>query len=453
MGRRYAVGILALITLITFSFPLTSSCTISNDVHSDIGWDGVWNTSWTIMEYGEFQTYQFNMTIVQTDSTVVGTSDYHNWRLNGTVTGSNTLTGTWAADLPSGAPHTFGQVQLTLGPKGIDFEGVFKGEHHSEWDSRFQVYGVKLPGDNTNDSSGASQDGSDSTTYSPSKESSQESESPVIGAFEASPEAVNAGKTSTLTWNVMNATSVNISPDIGSVGMSGSIAISPVTTTDYTLTASNEYDTVIATISVAVLTSSISTELPVIHSFLANPQDINEGDTSSLSWSISNAYSFMISPNVFRQLDPIVITEDTPVNATVSPSVTTSYTLTAINDIGSVDKTIMITVYPQTTDNYDLNWSGTWDTNWGMMHLTQSLGKVTGTYDYQGGKIEVYISKNLSGNILVGTWSEDPSYAPPDDAGDIEFIMSSDSNSFTGSWRYGSEGDWYGDWNGTRLSP
>ncbi|GAH59895.1 unnamed protein product, partial [marine sediment metagenome] len=91
MGRRtYAVGILALITLITFSFPLTSACTIANDVHSEIGWDGVWNTSWTIMEYGEFQTYQFKMTLVQTDSTVVGTSDYHNWRLNGTVTG-NTL--------------------------------------------------------------------------------------------------------------------------------------------------------------------------------------------------------------------------------------------------------------------------------------------------------------------------------------------------------------------------
>ena len=319
--------------------------------------------------------------------------------------------------------------------------------------------------DATSDSSGTSQDDPDSTTDSPSQESSQElelpstqqssgySESPVIDTFEAVPEAITAGMASTLTWNVMNATSVNISPDIGSVNMSGSIAIFPVTTTDYTLTARNEYDTVTATLSVTVLTKSISTGLPVIHSFLANPQDINEGDTSSLSWSISDAYSFMISPNVFRQLGPIMITENTPIDATVSPSVTTSYTLTAINDIGSVDQTITITVYPQTTTTSDLNWSGTWDTTWGTMYLTQSLGKVTGTYDYQGGNIEGYISKNLSGDILVGTWSENPSYAPSDDAGDIEFIMSPDFNSFTGRWRYGSSGDWYSDWNGTRVSP
>jgi predicted small secreted protein len=299
---------------------------------------------------------------------------------------------------------------------------------------------ISQNGDAASDSSGPS-----STQQFPSY-----FESPVIDAFEALPEEITAGMTSTLTWNVMNATSVDISPDIGSVNMSGSIAISPVTTTDYTLTACNEYDTVTATISVSVLTKSISPGLPVIHSFLANPQDINEGDNSSLSWSISDAESFMISPNVFRQLDPIVITENTPVNVTVSPSVTTSYTLTAINEIGSVDQTITITVYPQTAN---LNWSGTWDTNWGTMYLTQSLGKVTGTYDYDDGKIEGYISKNLSGNILVGTWSEYPSYAPPDDAGDIEFIMSSDSNSFTGRWRYGYSGDWYSDWNGTRVSP
>jgi hypothetical protein len=296
-------------------------------------------------------------------------------------------------------------------------------------------------GDAASDSSGTSSAAQQSPSYS---------ESPEIATFEAAPGEITAGMTSTLTWNVMNATSVNISPDIGSVDMAGSTAISPVTTTDYTLTASNEYDTVISTISVSVLTESVSTGLPVIYSFLANPQDINEGDNSSLSWSISNAHSFTISPNVFRQLGPIVITEDTPIDATVSPSVTTAYTLTAINDIGSVDQTITITVSPQTAG---LNWSGTWDTSWGTMYLTQSLGKVTGTYDYDDGKIEGYISKNLSGNILVGTWSEYPSYAPPDDAGDIEFIMSSDFNSFTGRWRYGSSGDWYADWTGTRISP
>jgi len=140
--RTSAISLLALITLITFSFPLSSACAVAKNMHSEMRWDGVWDTSWTIMEYGEFQTYQFKMTLVQTDSTVVGTSDYHNWTLNGTVTG-NALTGIWAADLPSGAPHTSGQVQLTLDSSGIDFNGVFKGEYHPEWDPRFQVYGTK----------------------------------------------------------------------------------------------------------------------------------------------------------------------------------------------------------------------------------------------------------------------------------------------------------------------
>jgi len=301
--------------------------------------------------------------------------------------------------------------------------------------------------DATDDSSMMpSSDNPDSATHS----ESEESESPEIATFEASPYAITTGMTSTLTWNVMNATSVDISPDIGSVNTSGSIAVYPLTTTDYTITAANEYDEMTATIRVSVSAESDSTGLPVIYSFSASSQEINEGDTSLLSWSISNADSFTIIPNVFRQLGPVVITEDSPVSVTVSPYVTTSYTLTAINDIGSVDQAIKITVYPQTSA---LNWSGTWDSSWGTMYLTQSLGKVTGTYDYQGGKIEGYISKNLSGDILVGTWSEDPSYAPPDDAGDIEFIMSPDLNSFTGQWRYGSSGDWHTDWTGTRILP
>jgi hypothetical protein len=98
-----------------------------------------------------------------------------------------------------------------------------------------------------------------------------------------------------------------------------------------------------------------------------------------------------------------------------------------------------------------LNWSGTWYTDWGNMQLTQSTGSVTGTYTWESGKITGSISKNLTGNILYGTWSESPSYAPPKDAGDFEWTMSPDFNSFTGKWRYGSSGDWNGKWKGTRI--
>ena len=89
------------------------------------------------------------------------------------------------------------------------------------------------------------------------------------------------------------------------------------------------------------------------------------------------------------------------------------------------------------------SWAGEWKTNWGDMILTQNGAKVSGTYTYDNGKI----SGTVSGNILTGTWSESPSYAPPDDAGEVEFVMSADGKSFTGKWRYGSEGSW-GNWEG-----
>lgn len=93
------------------------------------------------------------------------------------------------------------------------------------------------------------------------------------------------------------------------------------------------------------------------------------------------------------------------------------------------------------------SWEGLWDTNWGEMTLIQTGIKVSGTYTYDSGRIE----GTISGNVLKGTWSESPSYSPPNDAGEVVFVMSEDGMSFTGEWRYGSEGDW-GKWDGgTRL--
>ena len=53
---------------------------------------------------------------------------------------------------------------------------------------------------------------------------------------------------------------------------------------------------------------------------------------------------------------------------------------------------------------------------------------------------------------LVGTWSEAPTYLPPDDAGDFELNFTEDCNGFEGRWRRGSSGPWWTDWNGSRIS-
>lgn len=94
------------------------------------------------------------------------------------------------------------------------------------------------------------------------------------------------------------------------------------------------------------------------------------------------------------------------------------------------------------------NWTGIWDTNWDTMELFQEGNQVTGTYQHDSGRI----AATVSGNNLTGTWSEAPSYNPPDDAGDVELTISADCNSLWGQWRYGSTGGWSGDWTGTRLN-
>ena len=94
----------------------------------------------------------------------------------------------------------------------------------------------------------------------------------------------------------------------------------------------------------------------------------------------------------------------------------------------------------------DCSYGGSWSTDWGDMTLTQSGNVVTGTYTHDSGKIKA----TVSGGVLTGKWSEYPSYAEPGDAGDVELVISSDCNSFTGKWRYGSTGDMTSTWTGTR---
>jgi hypothetical protein len=110
-------------------------------------------------------------------------------------------------------------------------------------------------------------------------------------------------------------------------------------------------------------------------------------------------------------------------------------------------KTITLTFTPIVTESPKSNWSGTWDTDWGEMTLVQTGNTVTGEYTHDSGKI----SGTVSGNKLIGTWSESPSYNPPSDAGDVEFTLSANGNSFDGSWRYGSTGSMSGGWVGTRI--
>jgi hypothetical protein len=75
---------------------------------------------------------------------------------------------------------------------------------------------------------------------------------------------------------------------------------------------------------------------PVITSFTANPATITAGQSSTLSWTTTNAVSVSISG----------IGEVQPANGSVSvsPTATTTYTLTATGNGGSITRTVTVSV-------------------------------------------------------------------------------------------------------------
>ena len=75
--------------------------------------------------------------------------------------------------------------------------------------------------------------------------------------------------------------------------------------------------------------------LPIILNFSASPSTINQGESSTLSWSVSDADTVTITP-----IGTVALSGST----SVSPGVTTDYILTATNSAGSVTATVTVTV-------------------------------------------------------------------------------------------------------------
>jgi hypothetical protein len=63
---------------------------------------------------------------------------------------------------------------------------------------------------------------------------------PAITSFAASPSTISQGQQTTLSWGVSGATEISIQPEIGTVGASGSLILSPNANVTYTLTAANQ---------------------------------------------------------------------------------------------------------------------------------------------------------------------------------------------------------------------
>ena len=95
-------------------------------------------------------------------------------------------------------------------------------------------------------------------------------------------------------------------------------------------------------------TASTHTEAPAARptvTFQANPTSINKGETTTLSWSTTNATQVAIAPEV----GPVAAEGSTK----VSPGDSATYTLTATGPGGSADGSVRITIAAPTVEPTD----------------------------------------------------------------------------------------------------
>ncbi len=152
----------------------------------------------------------------------------------------------------------------------------------------------------------------------------------VIRRFRVEPGKVNAGQPVTITWDVGNAEKVEIT-GLGEVGNTGTSTIPVNETTNFTLTATAGDRKASETQTVEV----VPFPLPTVVSFTADPLMIERGDATVLSWQTEGADSVMIEG---------IGSVGTSGTATVSPTETTTYILTARNASGEVTKTVSVRV-------------------------------------------------------------------------------------------------------------
>ncbi len=148
----------------------------------------------------------------------------------------------------------------------------------------------------------------------------------------------NVGALIAFTWATTNATSFTVTPSILGedqtiLGLSGTQTVAATATQTYVATATGPGGTATQSITITV------TGTPTITAFTASPASVGLGGTSTLSWSTTNTSSVAIDNNVLASGGPNG-------SQTVSPTATTTYTLTATGPAGTTTAQTTVTVNP-----------------------------------------------------------------------------------------------------------
>ena len=151
--------------------------------------------------------------------------------------------------------------------------------------------------------------------------------------FTASPTSIGANGSSILSWKTTGATSVSISPGIGTVALSGTKSVSSTATTTYTLTAKGAGGTKTATAKVSVIATTVA--------ITATPGTVASGGAVTLKVTVTNASSVAITNNQNSTSVPVSAAGGSVV---VKPTVTTIYTATAKGSKNNASASVTVTV-------------------------------------------------------------------------------------------------------------
>ncbi len=158
---------------------------------------------------------------------------------------------------------------------------------------------------------------------------------PVIEMAEVIPPNPVAGEPVTIRWRVTNARRVELRP----FGIEVDPAQGEYTfpegfdeTTTLSLVAANTFRTTRESLTIQITTPEV---VPVINEFTVFPTEITLGQEVTIRWSVSNAESVKLQP--FGNVDPSGERKDSPVQ-------TQTYTLIAINQGQSVEKSERVVV-------------------------------------------------------------------------------------------------------------
>ena len=155
---------------------------------------------------------------------------------------------------------------------------------------------------------------------------------PPTATFSVSPTSISSGQSATLSWTVINATTVSINQGIGTVAASGTRSVSPTATTTYTLTATNAAGSVTATATVTLagtrITPTITWNTPasIVYGTALSGTQLNATTTVAGSWAYSPAAGTVLPAGAGQTLSVTF----TPTDTVTYNSATDTVTITVL---------------------------------------------------------------------------------------------------------------------------